>query len=425
MKRLITCAGLAAIGAVSIQAQSGDPALGKPWSISATLRGFYDDNYSTAPSDPGPGSVKKEESWGVNIAPGVKYDFLREMTRLSASYKYDMRWFEARSSDEVDDSHMVDLSADHTFNDRVKVGVHDSFVYSSEPQIADPGGATYLRYGDATVFRNYGGTYVQFGLTEQLGTRVTYENANYDYVDDGPGSRSALLDRMEHGVTADLRYNLSETTVGMFGYKYGHVGYASSDTFLDPTWLAAGDPNPTGEFRNQDAHYGFVGADYSATSALKLMARVGFVHAEYPKANADSMTAPFADASLCYSYMEGSTATFGVKHDIRPTDVSMQVQGKDDVTISQEATTLHLSFHQKITPKLYGDLRGYWQSGSFNGGRYDGETDNFYNLDAGLAYSLTKNVAAEIGYAYDKLDSDIKYRGFDRNRFYFGINATY
>ena len=50
MKRIVASIGLVAVGASGIQAALL-PALtkesGKPWSVSATLRGFYDDNFNT------------------------------------------------------------------------------------------------------------------------------------------------------------------------------------------------------------------------------------------------------------------------------------------------------------------------------------------------------------------------------------------
>ena len=51
MKRLITTAGLAALGAAGLSPALAQDAMiqQKPWSIGASLRGFYDDNYLTYP----------------------------------------------------------------------------------------------------------------------------------------------------------------------------------------------------------------------------------------------------------------------------------------------------------------------------------------------------------------------------------------
>jgi len=46
-------------------------------------------------------------------------------------------------------------------------------------------------------------------------------------------------------------------------------------------------------------------------------------------------------------------------------------------------------------------------------------------VDVGLTYTLNSYVALEGGYLWDRLDSDIPYRAFSRNRGYLGVRATY
>lgn len=422
MKRLITFASLAAMGAVSLQGQTTDES-GRPWSVSAKLRGFYDDNYATAPSDPDPGFPSAQESWGVNFAPGVKYVLIRDQTSATLSLDYDLRWYEARADNQFDQTVRGEIAATHAFSERYRLDVFDSLVYSEEPSVLEPNGgqASYVRT-DGNAWRNYGGLGFTASLTEKLGTRLGYSNAMYDYREDGPGSRSALLDRMEHLATADLRWTFQPTLVGLVGYQFGYNDYLSSDylwftDFPDPSL-------PTGEARNQMSHYGFVGADYTAMPGLTAQIRGGFNYASYPNADVDDIVAPFVDFALAYEYMQGCKVSAGVKNDLRPTDVALGT-GIDSFTVSQEATTLYAMVSHRILQKLVGSVRGSWQAGTYEDGTYDGDTDNFYTVDLNLAYEFTRYFAAEAGYAYDKLDSDIPSRGYDRNRFYFGVRATY
>jgi hypothetical protein len=422
------------MGAAGLQAMEGDS--GKPWSVSARLRGFYDSNYNTAPSDPKASAVlgyqKEAESWGVQVTPGISYSLLRDVNRLTLSYSYDMKWYEARDDNEIDDSHNAEIAYSHAFSERLQLEVFDTFVYASEPDVIEPAQkATYQRT-DGSAYRNYAGAALNAGLTEKLGTRLAYSNSNYDYTDDGPGSRSALLDRMEHLATVDLRWKFQPALVGMAGYQYGYTAYASTDFVYDNVKYGgwpAGKPIPTGEQRDQQSHYGFVGADYTANPSLTVQGRVGFVYTEYPDLDADSLLAPYVDAAVVWEYLRGSKFSFGVKSDVRPTDVAM-ADANGSITTSQEATTLYAMISHKITEKLQGNLRGSWQFGTFNGGFSDGETDNFWTLDASLAYSINKYLMVEMGYAYDKLDSDvtsagIDVRSYDRNRFFFGLRGTY
>ena len=69
MKRIVTSVGLVALGASSVGAvlgQDATPAPAKFWSISASLRGFYDSNINTAPdTDP----VDQVSAFGFTISP--------------------------------------------------------------------------------------------------------------------------------------------------------------------------------------------------------------------------------------------------------------------------------------------------------------------------------------------------------------------
>jgi hypothetical protein len=106
MKKSITSASLAALGAISLQAgtpldrsyYAPNPVLTpqqstKWWSVSATLRGFYDDNYNTSPHplwfrlDPATGlatSGSKQDSFGFEVSPsfGINISAAADLYRL-------------------------------------------------------------------------------------------------------------------------------------------------------------------------------------------------------------------------------------------------------------------------------------------------------------------------------------------------------
>ena len=97
MKTIVTCASIAAVGATGLQAQDiRDPEPQKPWSVSAKVRGFYDDNYTTAPNNAVLGSRAKLSSWGVNIVPYVNFELLQDLTTIRLMYRWDGRWYADR-----------------------------------------------------------------------------------------------------------------------------------------------------------------------------------------------------------------------------------------------------------------------------------------------------------------------------------------
>ena len=67
------------------------PAQDKPWNVSASLRGFYDDNYTTVGKGAAGGKLS---SFGFEISPSVSYRLRLDPTEVTASYKYGMRYFE-------------------------------------------------------------------------------------------------------------------------------------------------------------------------------------------------------------------------------------------------------------------------------------------------------------------------------------------
>src|SRR4051794_4357856 len=120
MKKLITSAGLAALGAASLNAQQVyAPApgltttqLSKPWSVSAAVRGFYDDNYALTPSggyvDPVSGQrIKPQSSWGYEVTPSVGLNWAMEQTYISLAYVYSAKYYEDRRDNKWDQAHQV------------------------------------------------------------------------------------------------------------------------------------------------------------------------------------------------------------------------------------------------------------------------------------------------------------------------------
>ncbi|MFM1941993.1 MAG: hypothetical protein RI897_975, partial [Verrucomicrobiota bacterium] len=106
----------------------------KPWSVSVAVRGFYDDNMFSAPTDADkvPGRAGPEESFGVSVNPKVGLNFALDRTVITFNYSYDFRWFEARDNNEADHIQLADLGISHSFSERLKVDASDRFTYAQE-----------------------------------------------------------------------------------------------------------------------------------------------------------------------------------------------------------------------------------------------------------------------------------------------------
>ena len=108
MNRKIVTLGVAAFGVVGLQAADA----GKVWEVTGSLRGFYDDNYTTSPE------AAAEESWGIEVSPGINLT-IGEGTDLefSAGYAFGMRYYEDRESDNEDYGHELGISLNKAFSD--------------------------------------------------------------------------------------------------------------------------------------------------------------------------------------------------------------------------------------------------------------------------------------------------------------------
>src|SRR4030095_13230941 len=101
MKHVFTSAGLLALGAVSLHAY--DPEMtrqntGHPWSISAAVRAFYDDNPTTSPDK------YANDTFGFEVTPSLHLTLPIEQTFVSLGYTYSLRWYEDRDAHDTDQS---------------------------------------------------------------------------------------------------------------------------------------------------------------------------------------------------------------------------------------------------------------------------------------------------------------------------------
>ncbi len=415
MKRILTSASVVAIGVVGAQAQGYSMDTSKPWSVSAALRGFYDDNYTTLPS------VAARDSFGFEIAPRVSYSPFLEQTTLYLGYAYSAKYFEDRDENNFDQMHEVDLQVAHQFSPRVKLSLTESFAVAQEPEVLTPGQpTTFLRIQGSNI-RNLASLRGTVEMSDQFSIQSGYSNSFYDYENEGDGSYSAQLDRMTHLADINFRWRVVPETIALIGYQYGFTGFTRED-LLVPGTPAAG----TSEVRDTEAHYVFVGADHTFNPKLVGNARVGVQFTEYVNAlpNTDNdNTDPYADLSMTYTYNPGSTMQAGLKYMRQPIDlVNWDGTG---LTYDQEAFTLYTAINHRITPRLLGTLNGLFQSGMFQGGSYDGDTEQVYSVGLNLAYEINRFLAAETGYAFDRLDSDVANRSYSRNRVFVGIRGTY
>jgi len=115
----------------------------------------------------------------------------------------------------------------------------------------------------------------------------------------------------------------------------------------------------------------------------------------------------------------------GVRHSVIATDAS---------ALGQENTTVYSSLNYRVLPPLVTSLLAQYQYNTFQDGvpmvggggvTFKDKAENFFLVGLNATYEFNKFLAAEAGYNFDRLDSDLNFRSFSRNRVYFGLRASY
>jgi hypothetical protein len=429
MKKLIAYVGLATVGAGTMHAQF-NPGLtpeemAKAWSVAATVRGFYDDNYLTLPNLQTDGT-RKRSSYGAELSPQASWNYAPEQTSLNVNYVYDIRYFDDRETTEQ--THIFNANLSHTFSERYNMQAGETFIYSKEPTINN-GILAVFTTGDyihntATI----GGT---AELSKLLDAKIAYQNDVYAYqqlagdVAPGTASRSGLLDRMEQLASLDLDWKATEQLTGILGYQYGHVGYTSPEAIIFTPFKVYS------QSRNNDSDFVYLGADEQFTSTLTGRVRAGAQYIEYDNAPTHAnATDPYVDASITWEYMKDASAQIGAKHQHNATDfVGTDATAKGNPVLDTEATAGYVNVTQKIAGALTASALGQFQHSTFNGGSVNGQTEDFMILGVNLGYAFSPYLSAEAGYNWNKLVSDAPNAGtsrdYTRNQVYLGVKGEF
>jgi hypothetical protein len=417
MKYLLSSAGVLALGAAALHAY--DPEMtrqrtGRPWTVAATVRGFYDDNTLTSPDG------REVESFGVELSPSAHLHLPLEQTFIALGYVYSLKWYDDRPDRDTDQAHEFNAKLRHQFSPRHDIGLDNSFVFTSEPTVVDQRGiiTTPLRT-ESDILHNRAAIEYNALLTQVLGLSLGYVNNWYDYEQEnndvaiGFGSRSALLDRMEHLFRADARYTFNPNLVGLVGYQFGITEYTGDELIL---------PGIMSDIRDTYSHYIYAGVDYDLTARLRASLRAGGRYTDFHEAG-ESAVSPYADASLTYVYLPGSSLQVGVRHDRHATDISA-VDRSGTPTLDAQATAVYAQLQHRITSRLSGTLLGQYQISEFNEGDADGDKERIYLIGINFDYRFNRHWSAEVGYNFDMVESDVP-RDYERNRVYVGVRATY
>jgi len=376
-----------------------------------------------------------DNTFGFEVAPSAAINLKNEQTTFGLSYLYTFRYYIDREDNEYDQSHQVNLKLSHVFNERFSVDLKDSFVMAQEPSIIDPVFITYPARAEGDNLRNTASIQLNAAIVENFSADLGYNNTYYDYQQDaqdiglgapafGVGSRSATLDRIEHDIYAHGNYQVLPKTTLSLGYRYDIYDYTSDDLISGPPFSST---VVRGNDRDNVSHIGTIGVKQHLNPQLDVSAEAGAQYTIYDNQTLfDDDISPYGAASVRWAYMQGSSLSAGVKHQKVPTDVRIASNGT--AVADQQATLFWLSVNHAITSKITAIVMGQYQHSVYGessvGGTGD-DTDNLFFAGATIAYQFNPHIAAEAGYTFDRLDSDLNVRSYTRNRIYVGTRLSY
>jgi len=433
MKNFFNAAGILSAGLASLALSTSlhGQDTSKRWNVGLGARGFFDDNIFTRPDikDAATGEKLRKSSFGIDLSPSIGYSLqIGDQGSLDLGYTYGLRWFENRPGDDIDQYHNFNAAFNHQFSPRYKLAVTENFAIAQEPEQLTSG-LPFRSEGDN--IHNNAGAQFSAVLAGALSGELGYSNNYFDY--DNPGYAQAL-NRMDHLISANLRYQLRPTTSAVVGYQYGISDYSSnvkSSSVVDGTTYVF---NP--QSKDQNSHFIYAGVDHNFTSQLMGSVRVGAQITEWDKyspagiksSGSRSSTSPYADASIRYAYAEGSNISLGVKHQRTATDL-FTLAGATNPVLDTESTTAYVTVKQKITAKLNISGTAMFQNSDFEapGTALDGEGEQYWNFGVTLSYQFTRWLAGEASYYYDNLSSSdqLAFREYDRNRVFLGVRFSY
>ena len=430
MKRFFVSVGLVAGVATlpSVHAQNMEAtASPKLWNVSASLRGFYDDNYSVSSANKG--------SFGFEFSPSISANVAFGQTDIGVKYTFGLFYYLQRADvglDPLDLSHTGDLWLDHAFNERWKLNVTDSLAVGQDPQLVQ-GGAVIRVAGNNVA--NRAKITLNTDWTKDFSTSVHYGNSLYIYSNNNTNnpanpSVAALLNRKEQNAGIDLQWHFAPETVGFVGYNYSWVRYDGNAQIAAPFLLLIPTPRLVQYFSNSrdyNAHYAYVGLSQQITPNLSCNLRGGasLVDLYNDPVSPSTSVSPYADLSATYSYRPGSYVQAGYTHNINSTDIAAPNAITHHLTAYQESSTFYLDINHRFNSKLSATLLGQYAYSSYQDGAYSGNGDDSINASFSLNYQLNRHLSAEAGYNFSDLLSSIQGRANARNRVYLGLSANY
>src|SRR5487761_2229616 len=320
MKKLFLSVGLVAAGTAGLQAayapDQGSMDATRMWSMSGTLRGFYDNNYVTANSPVGSG--------GFEVSPQVSINVPMQQTEFGMRFIYGLYYYQARANQNqnpIDQTFQTDLWLDHAFTERWQTRVEDSFIIAQNPQLNTGGPVSNPFRTTQSYLANNGTVTLHTDWTRQFSTSLHYQSNGTTAANlaaQGP-SLAGELSRIGNTIGLDFQWHQTPTTMFFFGYQFAQVNYTGNEpiAFIGGAPVV-GAPFPVpgyiyySDSRDTRSQAVYVGATHNFLPNLVFNGRFGAQYTDYYNdPQHTKQWNPYGNLSLTYTYQPGSYVEIG------------------------------------------------------------------------------------------------------------------
>jgi predicted porin len=327
------------------------------------------------------------------FAPSVAYNAsITDQTFLSLSYQLSVDQFTDRPGEKTLDSHTVTARLAHAFSQSTTLDFVENYMVARNPESVLNGLPLNT---DQSFQRNELDANYTTSVTAKTGVEVKARTIYYKYRNAALG-RS--IDRIENLYGVAGNYAVLPETKLVAELRHQDVYYRK-----------------LGEIKNKRSDYLMAGADYAVAKKLTTSMRAGV---EWRHRSAErSATAPYAEVSAKFDYLEGSYITAGY---MRTLEESSDTARFTDTRVNR----IFANVQHRLTPLIAVSGSLTCEPSQLEGRRGQANVDeNTVRVGVAASYLPTKNWTLSLSYDNDRVDSDEPSRNLRRERV--GTNARY
>jgi hypothetical protein len=396
-----------------------------PFRVSASVRGGYDDNITTA-------SVDRQESAFTNGSITLTYDFGSPRTQLSLqtggglTYYWDQSQSTFNNNQDYDVNGYLGLSLKHKASPRLTFDVSAYVTYQTEPDFTL---ALGLNRRSGNFFYTQDRFMTTYLWAPRFATATSYTFSTLRYDDMAIG---LFEDRFEHTFGNEFKFLLWPTTTLVAEYRFQLVTYEHEGDvigpvpgfFFGPFFIPTG-PAPVLD-RDSTSHFALLGIDHSFSPRFSASIRGGAEFRNYSDAEfieKDRMS-PYFEGTLNYALGKNTSLTWTNRYGIEEGDVQLSATRKTFRT--------GLRARHDITSRITANVGAYYQHDDYDSvDRPDVTSDSAafteeaFDIALSLRYAFTRYFGVEAGYNHTEVWSDVVFRDYSRNRYWAGLNVVF